>query len=841
LSSPLRHRRARTAVAAVGLGLVVSPLASVTAADAASGSHLVISEVYGGGGNSNATYNADFVELFNPTDAAVSLDGLGLQYRSASGGSGGVAALKGSVPAGDTFLIRTTAPGSTGADLPTPDLVSPTTLNMSGSTGQVLLMKGTTAFSGSGDVAGNPALVDMVGFGKSPSTYETAPTGTDLTNQTSAQRSADGTDSDSNRADFVADTPTPDDVYAPAPPPEEFTGSIADIQGTGDASPHEGDIATTRGVVTAAYPTGGYKGFYIQTPGTGGDVDTASHDASDGLFVYLGGAAASAYPRVGDYVQVTGPVSEYYGLTQVSARASDVTRLDEAAGAPKPARVAYPATDAERESLEGMLLEPQGDYTVTDNYALNQYAEIGLAAGTEPLRQPTDVARPGTPAAADVEADNAARAVKLDDGATTNFFTASNQDIPLPYLTTTRSIRVGAAATFTKPVVLDYRNSSWKFEPTSQLTADDADSVQPVTFEDTRTAAPESVGGRLKIASFNVLNYFVETGEEYVADGGTCSFYTDRDGNKITVRSCNGEGPRGAANDENLERQQAKIVKAINALDADVLSLEEIENSAKYAGESRRDDALAALVDALNADAGSEVWDYVRSPQERPALSDEDVIRTAFIYHKDAVEPVGPSRILIGSDAFHNARKPLAQVFRPRVGTDRQKFLVVVNHFKSKGSGVDDGTGQGNSNPDRVAQAHALVDFVDEVKQDTGVRPVFLTGDFNAYTQEDPMHVLYDAGYTDIGSAKTDESTYLYGGVVGSLDHVLANPTAFRRVTGADVWNINSVEPVALEYSRYNYNATNFYEVSPFRSSDHDPLVVGYAPAATGADPAARR
>ena len=115
---------------------------------------------------------------------------------------------------------------------------------------------------------------------------------------------------------------------------------------------------------------------------------------------------------------------------------------------------------------------------------------------------------------------------------------------------------------------------------------------------------------------------------------------------------------------------------------------------------------------------------------------------------------------------------------------------------------------------------------------------MFLTGDFNSYTQEDPLQVLYDAGYTDIGSAQApEEYTYLFGGVVGSLDHVLANETAYAAVTGAHVWNINSVESVAYEYSRYNYNATSFYAPTPYRSSDHDPLLVGFdvpaPPAAT--------
>ena len=283
-----------------------------------------------------------------------------------------------------------------------------------------------------------------------------------------------------------------------------------------------------------------------------------------------------------------------------------------------------------------------------------------------------------------------------------------------------------------------------------------------------------------------MLNFFTETGDDFVADGGTCSFYTDRAGAEVTVNSCNGNGPRGAADDTNLARQRAKIVAAINTLGADVLSLEEIENSAQYAGANRRDDALSTLVDALNADAGSDVWEFVPSPgpADRPAVADEDVIRTAFIYKRAKVEPVGTSHIL-QDPAFDNAREPLAQAFRPAGGTPNQDFLAIVNHFKSKGSGVDDGTGQGNANPDRVAQAKALVTFADQQKALANTDTVFLTGDFNSYTQEDPMQVLYAAGYTDIGHDQApEEYTYQFDGTVGSLDHVLANSTALSQVTG---------------------------------------------------------
>nr|WP_198412641.1 ExeM/NucH family extracellular endonuclease [Nocardioides mangrovicus] len=623
---------------------------------------------------------------------------------------------------------------------------------------------------------------------------------------------------------------TPLGVAAAADPPPRLT--IAQIQGTGAASPYAGQTVVTDGVVTASYPTGGFNGFYLQTAGTGGHL-SRDHAASDAVFVYLGSKGAATAPRIGDHVEVTGPVSEYQGLTEISPATDGTSVLTTPAEAVKPVTNAYPSTDAGREAEEGMLVEP-GRFTVTDVYTLNSYGEIALARGTTTLRQPTDVARPGSAKQQSVIASNAARSVTLDDGSSVSFL-GSGKNTPLPWITQERPVRVGAPAQFTKPVVLDYRNDEWKFQPTSQLTADNAASVAPATFPNTRTDHPAKVKGALKIASFNVLNYFTETGEDYVAAGHTCSSYSDRAGNPITVDDCGADGPRGAWDEANLQRQQDKIVHAINALGADVLSLEEIENSAKFGKD--RDQALAHLVDALNADAGSRVWDYVRSPEaaDLPPLADQDVIRTAFIYHRVDVKPVGVSHVLVGSAAFDNARQPLAQVFVPRGGGRDVRFLAVVNHFKSKGSGTgedaDQGDGQGASNHSRVLQARALVRFVRQQEDTADVRKVFLTGDFNSYTEEDPLRVLANAGYTDLGTKLApSESTYVFDGLVGSLDHVFANDAALEWVKGAHVWNINSVESVAYEYSRYNANATNFYTPSPFRSSDHDPTLVGFTP-----------
>src|SRR5690606_37158320 len=149
-------------------------------------------------------------------------------------------------------------------------------------------------------------------------------------------------------------------------------------------------------------------------------------------------------------------------------------------------------------------------------------------------------------------------------------------------------------------------------------------------------------------------------------------------------------GPRGAADADDRQRQEAKLVAAIEALGADVVGVQEIEKSAAVRGGDDRDIALAALVAALNDEAGDHTWSYVSSPGATP--SDEDVIRSAFLYRTARVEPVGESRILLDDPAFGNAREPLAQVFRPRGRTSAQQFVLVANHFKSKSAG-DNATG----------------------------------------------------------------------------------------------------------------------------------------------------
>ncbi|WP_104177873.1 ExeM/NucH family extracellular endonuclease [Cryobacterium sp. Y50] len=827
MSSAVRSRSRLVLATLLGVSLAAAPIIAVPASANTAGTGVVINEAYFNGGSSGATYLNKFVELYNPTDADVSLVGTSVQYRSATGTSNptGVVALTGTIAAGGYYLVQGSSNAANGAVLPTPDDSFGT--SFAAGSGTIFFANQSTALTApaTGSLTGQAEILDLIGYGSSNTFEGTVAANASVT--TSVNRT-NFSDTDVNAADFSSGEPTPTNTAGetgspvvpdpePTPVPDQLT-AINAIQGTTDASPLAGTVIKTSGVVTAAYPTGGFDGFYLQTAGTGGDVDFASHTASHGVFAYSNSATANV--QIGDHVQVVGTVVEFFGMTEVTfGTVDDVVQLTDPAVSVTPATVSLPTSMQQRETLEGMLIAPQGDFTVTNNYTTNQYAEIGLAAGTTPLVNPTVAALPGSAEYTAAIAANAARAVTLDDGASTNFLSSTNQGTPVPYLTVADPLRIGAAVTFSKPVIFDYRNAAWKFQPTAALTAANAATVQPATFANTRTDAPEDVGGDIRLASFNVLNYFSTVGDSLSG----CSYYNDRAGNPITVRS--GCDARGAANTVNFERQQAKIVSAINALDADVVSLEEIENSAAFGKD--RDDALANLVNALNVAVGSTVWAFAASPTELPA--NEDVIRTAFIYKAGTVETVGGSKILTGSAAFSNARQPLAQAFA-LVGDTDSSFLAIVNHFKSKGSGTgvdaDMNDGQGASNASRVNQAIALVDFASGLKTSTGIDRVFLTGDFNAYDLEDPIRVITDAGYINQG-AKTGEYSYAFGGTVGSLDHVFASPEADATVNDVDIWNINSVESVALEYSRYNNNVTDFYVADAFRSSDHDPVVLG--------------
>ncbi|KQV71561.1 hypothetical protein ASC64_06025 [Nocardioides sp. Root122] len=675
--------------------------------------------------------------------------------------------------------------------------------------------------------------------------------------------------------------------------------TIPEIQGDGATSPLDGQDVSVEGVVTARYPDGGLNGYVIQTPGYD-PQDDATPAASDGLFVYFGSTPGYPVPAVGEHVTIlNGRVTEFSGITEVTVTNGDFveTRAATAEEAVAPGTV-VPGTDcaegdcptgaeldALREAHEHEAFLPTGAHTVTDSYSggvgsSSMRGEFKLAMrSAEPLYVPLEKARPTeSQRIADITAFNAAHGVVLDDGATVTF----NASTAYPWLTLTNTVRAGAGATFVKPVVLDYRFGSWRLQPANRIQPGSDGSGQ-VAFEQDRPASPDDVtgaAGNLKIATFNMLNYFVHPAQDWVATGGdaypgtsrTCTYYNDRAGNRITANTCTWRdprtqppgtlpdiGPRGAATAVSLARQQVKEVAAINTMDADVMSLEEVENPVKL-GYSDRDAALKVLVAALNADwdathPGQDPqvlgrrWAYVETPRAaaQPTVQEQDAIRSAFIYNPRVVSTVGRSEILVNSPPFRNAREPLAQAFKHVDGTRDDAFLVIVNHFKSKGgpddpstiAGTDNedtGNGAGSYNGDRVRQARALDAFADSLVEDKGIASVFMTGDYNSYSHEDPVTTLEGLGWNPL-DADNGETSYFFGGLAGSLDHVFANDAALDLVQGATIWPINANEPIYYEYSRYNYNVTPLYDETAFRSSDHNPEIIGIR-APTSAAPA---
>ncbi len=565
----------------------------------------------------------------------------------------------------------------------------------------------------------------------------------------------------------------------PPPPPTAVcdtapTHEIGAVQGSGPTTPLAGRQVTVRGTVVGDVP--GLSGFYLQD--ADGDTDAAT---SDGIFVFSPVAV-----DLGDTVAVTGAPQEFGGQTQIASRTEVQVCADGAAAdLPAAAPLDLPADDATRERLEGMLVAPVDTLTVSEVFDLTSFGELTLSEGGL-LVQPTELARPGAGAQA-IAAENTLRRIVLDDGLSARVTTTTR-----PYLSPTTPVRVGDAPAFTSPLVLGHGFSQWRLQP--------ADGTAEGTFapQNTRPAAPDEVGGDVQVGAFNVLNYF------------------------LTLEK---DGGRGATTTAEFEEQAGKIVPAIEALGADVVTLMEIEDtdSTGYSpGDADR--ALAELTGRLNAAAGYDKWSYVPLPDELYSV-DRDVIRSAIIYQDDVVQPVGDPVGLVDEEAWDNAREPQAQVFVK----DGDAFTVVANHFKSKGSGsgtgnVDSGDGQGASNADRVQQAESLAAFTEQLRASSGDEDVLLMGDFNAYTQEDPMVVLYRAGYTDLGSEFDEERySYVFDDMSGSLDHALATDALTAKVTGVAHWNINSVESFAYQY----VGDPALYAPDPYRSSDHDPLVLG--------------
>lgn len=542
-------------------------------------------------------------------------------------------------------------------------------------------------------------------------------------------------------------------ALAACPPATDVT-PIASVQGSGARSPLAGRRVTVEGVVTASFMAkGSLGGFFLQDPAGDGDPAT-----SDGLFVTLPGGSPA--PPVGELLRVRGRVRETRSLTQLAA---DATPL-RCGSAPLPPAtpVALPLGNAGWEALEGMRVRLTRPLTITDVYDLGRYGELTLAAGR--LFAPTQ----GT---AGHGVDTLGRIV-LDDGSTTR------RPRPVPYTMPDGALpRDGDAVAPLTAVVSTVATNVHALEPTG-----------PVRLlpRNPRPAAPEDVGGDLRLATLNTHNFFTTLGE------------------------------RGADTRQAYRSQLGRLVSALAGLDADALLLEEIE-SGGMASEN-------ALLAALNRRLGSEVYAAVPDP---PSGVGSDRIKQAILYK--------PSRLELLASASDPAalfeRAPIAASFRAPGG--RVLTLVAV-HLKSKGgcpSAGDVDRGYGCWNLRRSAQAQAVVDFAAARATAVGSPDLVIAGDLNSYAAEPPVRIVERAGYRSAGAsvAAARRYSYVYRGEAGTLDDAFLSPSLAAHLAGASYWHIDADEsPLVAQGGWGGVDGSGAAAAaSPYRASDHDPLLLG--------------
>jgi predicted extracellular nuclease len=588
------------------------------------------------------------------------------------------------------------------------------------------------------------------------------------------------------------------------------------IQGQGSSSPLLNQRHTVEGVVVASFPgSTGLNGFYLQEEDGDADSDPTS---SEGIFVFDPSGLFSG--AVGTRLRLSGLVAELAtsgsgitgstltsSLTQLTA----IADLSERGPSPLPTAVSVslPQVDAtELERYEGMrvrLSAANGDLVVTDTFGLGRYGEVGLSAGG----RLTTFSQNNAPSVAGYSAylaDLLDNYITLDDGnSSQNPATVIHARGGNP-LSASNTLRGGDSITAIEGV-LDQRFDGYRVQSSTGAN---------FTASNPRTASAPAPSGNLRVASFNLLNFFN-------GNGGGGGFPTSR----------------GAESLLEFQRQLPKTTAAILGLGADIVGYLEMENDGFGAGS-----AVGQLVEALNGQAGASLWSFVQP--DSGSLNGSggfggDEITVGYLYRNDRVRLAPGSRVARQQSGSYSQgtervqRPVLAATFeRLAAGTPTAEFLTTaIAHLKSKGSSAggagdaDAGDGQGLSNGSRSRGAAEMANWLATNPTGNGDTDILILGDLNAYLQEDPITILASRGYQSLYGPSS--YSFQFNGQWGSLDHALASNTLAAQVSGSYKWHINADEPVVLDYNtnfKSSSQISSFYAGDPYRSSDHDPLLV---------------
>jgi predicted extracellular nuclease len=545
--------------------------------------------------------------------------------------------------------------------------------------------------------------------------------------------------------------------------------SICQIQGDGLASPYEGQTVRTQGVVSADFQATDKRGVFLQDPTCDGDPTT-----SDGIFVYDKWIPVDA----GDEIVITGEVSEYYGMTEISGVWGRVTVLSEDNPLPTPIELidlqdeSIPDATAFWEALEGMLVSVRNAPVVAPTSYYGEFAMLAKddakpGSGFYPQTQQILIRNLGGE-----EVDYNPERILVDDDCLDEAIVVMPGD-------RMRSL-VGA---------VDYTFSNYKLQPTSF-------DVKTHNLPNLPASTRSGPKGDTVITTFNVENLFDLVDNPDKDDGSST--------------------PSPAE----LEIKLTKLSLAIQVeLELpEIIVVQEVENT----------EILQELGDRVNAAAGT---GYVATSFE---TSDARGIEVGFLWDDDRVDLLdayqmsGPDvEAAFGLSSPSPGREPLVGMFE----IEGKVVTIVGNHFKSKGG--DDPLFGVNWPPIRVtedqrkAQAQVVRDFVNAILDVNADALVMVTGDLNDFQFGEPGEgadhpvAILEGGPGEVTltnllnlEKEAETYTYVYDGNSQVLDHMLVSPALLDLFAAVDVLHFNAGYPDGLGEDAG----------TPLKVSDHDPL-----------------
>jgi predicted extracellular nuclease len=812
-----------------GLFAAVVFLAVLVPGAGAVPSELFFSEYVEGSSNNKA------LEIYNGTGASIPLAGYDVQICfNGNPVCATTIALTGSVPPGDVFVVADD-------DASAPILAQAnqtSSANWFNGDDVVLLRKSGVVIDSFGQLGVDPGTEWGSGLASGQDNTLRRKAGIEAGDTNTGDAFNPATEWDGFAVDTFDGLGCPGgQVNCPPPTPPGDPGTcdapatlISAIQGSGTSSPLLGTQQTIEGVITGDYDgAGGLNGYFVQEEDGDRDSNAAT---SEGIFV----AHVSPTTIVGDLVRVVGTVAE--PVPTGSAPPNSMTRLGNVTGSvkcssgnsvtttelslPGPAATNAPTTF---EPLEGMHVRMPQSLVISEYFNYERFGELVLGLPLEGETRhftPTLLEEPSTDPASPAQQRFAAylrSRITLDDGLGIQNPSFTRHPNGAGFALDNR-FRGGDKVANTVGV-LAWDFGLWRIQPTGPAT------YTPVNARPGALSGPEGI----RVATMNTLNFFLTLDIE---PNTTPRHPDDEKCGPARTLECRGADSNRP---EEFGRQRTKLLAALAGLDADVIGLNELENTTGV-------DPLGdpnGIVPGLNAMPGVGPYAAIAT-----GTIGTDAIKVGLIYRSNVVRPLGPHQILDSTDDPRfidtRSRPVLAQTFE--VIATGARFTVAVNHLKSKGSAClpddpDTGDLSGNCNKTRTAAAQALVDWLATDPTGSDDPDFLIMGDLNAYAKEDPIDAV-KAGPDDVLGTADDYTnlveryegrfaySFVFDGQAGYLDHGLANSAIVQQVLDAAEWHINADEPDILDYDTSFKSAAQatFFEPNQFRSADHDPLVV---------------